>query len=164
MLEKSFLSNDPTKSLSFVVFLPKDPNGLPELEKRLDANFVSGCRAVACKEKVSLTLPKMEINFKLEDLKEHLENMGLPVGEEIVNLADRAQVTNIIHQSKLRIDEKGAEGAAATVAVVREMMMCPTILEPEEFDARHPFAFFVMAGDEVLFQGSIKDASALLDQ
>ncbi|MCK9869684.1 serpin family protein [Nocardiopsis dassonvillei] len=61
----------------------------------------------------------------------------------------------ILHQSVLRVDEKGAEGAAATaVMMLRAAAVAP---RPVQFTVDRPFVFVLRRGGAVLFLGRVTD-------
>ncbi|MFY7069800.1 serpin family protein [Nocardiopsis changdeensis] len=63
-------------------------------------------------------------------------------------------VSEILHQAVLRVDEKGAEGAAATGVI---MMRAGLPSRPVEFTVDRPFVFALRRGASILFMGRVTD-------
>ncbi|WP_150245934.1 serpin family protein [Nocardiopsis quinghaiensis] len=61
----------------------------------------------------------------------------------------------ILHQSVLRVDEKGAEGAAATAVMM--LMAAATPSRPVRFTVDRPFVFVLRRREAVLFLGRVTD-------
>uniref|UniRef100_A0A8C8SW11 Serpin family B member 1 n=1 Tax=Pelusios castaneus TaxID=367368 RepID=A0A8C8SW11_9SAUR len=138
------------KELSMIILLPDDINddstGLQQLEKQLTLEKL---KAWTQTEKmhpidVHVHLPK----FKLEesyDLKSDLSGLGLldifDSGNADLSGMSGARdlfLSKIVHKSFIEVNEEGTEAAAATAGVV---MFC--MLMEEDFNADHPFLFFI---------------------
>ena len=67
-------------------------------------------------------------------------------------------VSEVVHQSFVKVDEKGTEAAAATGAGIALTSM-PVREKPVEFRADHPFLFIIRGRDPatVLFIGRVMD-------
>lgn len=62
-------------------------------------------------------------------------------------------VSEAIHKAFIEVNEEGAEAAAATAFGVRLMSMPSNPRPVRQFSADHPFLFFIMIEDDVLFVG-----------
>ena len=65
------------------------------------------------------------------------------------------KVDTLVHQSVLRVNEKGAEGAAATAAIM--VMSAVVRPEPVRFVVDRPFVFVLRRHGAILFLGRITD-------
>lgn len=68
------------------------------------------------------------------------------------------QISEIIHQMFIEVDEKGTEAAAATAVVMREN--APS--ESYVFNANQPFLYMIKQKDtgNILFMGTMMDPTA----
>lgn len=94
-------------------------------------------------ESVSISFPQfvMEDSY---DLNSILQGMGIKdVFDETkadltgISKSPRLHLSKIIHKSFVEVDEMGTEAAAASGAVAAEKAL------PLEFNADHPFLFFI---------------------
>ncbi|MFC7327367.1 serpin family protein [Marinactinospora rubrisoli] len=108
---------------------------------------------------VDLTLPRFELTWHTE--------LSRPLGSAGVRtlFSDDADLSGIssaplrvdavIHQARLRTDEKGAEGAAATAVVMRLASFVPK--RPVDFTVDRPFTFVLRRRSAILFLGTVTD-------
>jgi serpin B len=155
MLEKSYLSPEGQK-LSQIMFLPNDPNNLNAMQASLNPEMIKKCRECATETEVSMLIPKLESEYEI-NLLEVFRSMGMPVDEKLSTLHPKAKLAWIIHKTKMSQDEIGTRAAGATAGGVR----CESVSMPKMFHATHSYAFYIMAGDMILFQGQVKDAKVL---
>ncbi|NXK52215.1 ILEU inhibitor, partial [Chauna torquata] len=138
------------RELSMIILLPDDieddSTGLQKLEKQLTLEKLQEwtCPEHLYSTDVRVRLPK----FKLEesyDLKSDLAAMGL------LDIFDSAKadlsgmsgacdlfLSKIVHKAFVEVNEEGTEAAAATAGIA---MLCMVI--EEDFNADHPFLFFI---------------------
>ncbi|XP_034980722.1 leukocyte elastase inhibitor [Zootoca vivipara] len=138
--------------LSMLILLPDDiednSTGLEQLEKQLTLGKLQEWThpgKMYSNSEVRVHLPK----FKLEetyDLKTPLAELGVldvfDSGKADLSGMSGAQdlhVSKIVHKSFVEVNEEGTEAAAATAAMI---MLCSLPLE-EDFNADHPFLFFI---------------------
>ncbi|MGD0518998.1 MAG: serpin family protein [Thermoguttaceae bacterium] len=145
------------KDLSMFVLLPKEVDGLADLEKNLSAKnlsiWISGLR----EQEVTVLLPrfKMISGFRLEQV---LGSMGMP--QAFSGEADFAGMTGkrelsisaVIHKAFIDVNEEGTEAAAATAVVMARPS--PPKQNPT-FRADHPFLFLIRdnRSGSILFLG-----------
>ncbi|XP_012273537.1 antichymotrypsin-2 [Orussus abietinus] len=101
------------KDMSAFIFLPKDINGLPELEKKLHKIDLQELSKNAIKKKIRLYLPKFKIESKLR-LGEALKKLGLKeIFDEKADfsmIAKKAlKVGKFIHKAVMELDEEGCD-------------------------------------------------------
>ena len=133
-------------SLSFVILLPKEVEGLEKLEKLLNPSFFQNHLLQATPRQVIASIPKFKIANTFS-LKEALEQMGMK--EAFTEDADFSNITGskdlkvgkVAHKTYLNVDEKGTEAASATSV---EMMVTSTREDPILFRADHPFMYFIV--------------------
>ncbi|MDA2807110.1 serpin family protein [Nocardiopsis suaedae] len=108
--------------------------------------------------RVRLALPRFEITGRAL-LSSPLSAAGAPTvftpDSDLSGIVDRRLlIDEVVHQARLRVDEKGAEGAAATAVVMRVASLAPPP-RPEEFTADRPFSFVLRRRGAALFMGGI---------
>ncbi|XP_008938102.1 PREDICTED: leukocyte elastase inhibitor [Merops nubicus] len=138
------------RELSMIILLPDDieddSTGLQKLEKQLTLEKLHEwtCPEHLYPTEVHVRLPK----FKLEesyDLKSDLAAMGMldvfDSGKADLSGMSGARdifLSKIVHKAFVEVNEEGTEAAAATAGIA---MLC--MLIEEEFNADHPFLFFI---------------------
>ncbi|RCV49480.1 serpin family protein [Marinitenerispora sediminis] len=140
--------------LALDVLLPDEPTGgalTPDTLRRL-------YRAAKPAE-VALALPRFELDWHAE--------LSAPLGAAGVRtlFTDAADLSGVsaaplrvdavVHQARLRVDEKGAEGAAATAVVMRLASFVPQ--RPVVFTVDRPFTFVLRRRSAILFLGAVTD-------
>ncbi|KAE8597735.1 hypothetical protein XENTR_v10016582 [Xenopus tropicalis] len=146
--------------LSMVIVLPDnindDTTGLQQLEKELSLEKINEWTENMMPIDVHVHLPK----FKLEDsykLKSQLAGMGMADLFEAgsadlsgMSGSNDLYLSEVIHKSFVEVNEEGTEAAAASAGIA---MMC--LMREEEFNANHPFLFFIRhnATKSILFFG-----------
>ncbi|KAM6101001.1 uncharacterized protein LJ206_004157 [Theristicus caerulescens] len=138
------------RELSMIILLPDDieddSTGLQKLEKQLTLEKLQEwtCPEHLYSTDVHVHLPK----FKLEesyDLKSDLAAMGLldvfDSGKADLSGMSGARdlfLSKIVHKAFVEVNEEGTEAAAATAGIA---MLC--MVMEEDFNADHPFLFFI---------------------
>jgi serpin B len=150
-------------SLSMVVLLPRQLDGLEKFEGLLTPEFVAKCLGQMKKQEAEILLPRFKLESSFE-LSKKLAGMGMPdVFSPSANLLGIDGTTNLFvrsvyHKAWGEVNEEGTEAAAATVAVVEEK----AVLEPPKrpiFRADHPFVFLIRERQSgaILFLGRLSD-------
>ncbi|WP_017593799.1 serpin family protein [Nocardiopsis potens] len=142
--------------LALDVLLPPEEGGAPL--PALTAEALSGLYSARSTEEVRLSLPRFEISSRAM-LSGVLAATGVRTlftsDADLSGIADRRLlVDEVVHQALLRVDERGAEGAAATAVVMRTMSLVPP-KPPRVFTADRPFAFVLRRRSAALFLGAI---------
>ncbi|XP_070538793.1 leukocyte elastase inhibitor-like [Ptychodera flava] len=143
--------------LSMVVILPREMEGLDQVESRLDADKLNSWAKKMANTTVIVSIPKFKMtqSFVLND---QLAALGMSdlFRAGVANLSGisddrRLYVSKIIHKSFVEVNEEGTEAAAATAAVMRSRMMDMTL----QFNANHPFIFLIRdnRSGTILFMG-----------
>ena len=144
--------------LSMVVIVPDD---LAAFDKTLDGAALAGIVDRLSSREVILAMPKFGIESKLE-LAPVLAALGMPTAFSDtadftgITKEQALQISAVIHQANIDVDEKGTEAAAATAIVMRATAM-PA--EPVTLTIDHPFLFALRDQESgaVLFLGRITD-------
>ncbi len=152
-------------SLSMVVLLPKEMDGLANLEAKLTfQNLQEWTGSVKHEDEVKVYLPKFKTTSQFQ-MTDTLKSMGMKLAFN-GNAADFSEMTGgrdlfiseVIHKAFLDVNEEGTEAAAAT-GIVMERTAAP-IQEPKEppvFRADHPFLFMIRdnRNGAIMFLGRI---------
>ena len=73
--------------------------------------------------------------------------------------ADRLVISEVVHKTFVKVDEKGTEAAAATAVLMERAGAAPPKQQPQVFKADHPFLFLVrdVRTGAVLFLGRVTE-------
>ncbi|MGH3517580.1 MAG: serpin family protein [Haloechinothrix sp.] len=149
-----------------IVLLPD--TDLPEAEAALDADVLADVLAAPTKRQVELHLPKLDLAMNAE-LVDSLRKLGVhqlfTTAADLGGLAEvtddeRLYVDRVLHESVLKIDEQGLEGAAATAVMMRLTSM--VVEQPVEVRADRPFLLLIRhaATGAVYFLARVTDPAA----
>ncbi len=142
------------------VILPREMNGIADLEKNITAAKFAEWRKALATKNVQLMLPKFKIDDKYK-LNEYLKAMGMedafaPTADfsGIDGLKD-LYISAVLHKTFADVNEEGTEAAAATAVVMREKSAAPS--QKIVFKADHPFIFLIVheTTGEILFIGRL---------
>ena len=147
-------------SLSMVIILPDELDGLPEVEKSLQSFDLSAIKFGDI-ESVSISLPKFKLSSEME-LKESLQRVGVTDlfgGANLERMTARKdlKVESVLHKSMFEVSENSTEAAAASA-----VQIVPRIASvPLYFTCDRPFMFYVEDGltGLTLFIGRLVDPS-----
>ena len=163
LLDLPYENND----LSMIVILPKQKNGLKELEKKLtSANLEAWLKSKKLYE-VDVKLPKFKFTAQFK-LKQTLSDMGMPIafsgGADFSGMCsgEKLAISDVIHKAFVDVHEKGTEAAAATAVIVRTLSApVRPLLPTANFHADHPFVFLIRdnRSGSILFAGRVVNPS-----
>jgi serpin B len=141
------------------------PDNLASFVAGLDGAQFARITGALVGRQVDLSLPRFKVQTQV-DLAKTLGSLGMPLAF-IPGQADFSGITSevplnisaVIHQANISVDEQGTEAAAAT-AVVMVGLAAPA--QPVTVKVDHPFLFAVrdLASGAVLFLGQVTDPSA----
>ncbi len=126
------------------ILLPDRP--LSEHEPELDADTLAELLDAERETRVSLSLPRLALDTRAA-LRPALLSLGVRTmfdpASDFGELSDdpRLTVSDVLHESVLRVDESGLEGAAATAAMMRLVSMPAG--EPVTVRVDRPFLLLV---------------------
>lgn len=147
------------EELSMLLFLPKESSSLKQFEQGLEAAALGGwvdrLRA-AERTDLELVVPKLELETRAS-LVPQLQALGMRRAftqmAQLGGISDgRLYLSDVLHQTWLRVDEKGTEAAAVTAGLAEIVSM------PREFHADRPFFFAIRdnRSGTLLFIGRIE--------
>lgn len=152
-------------SLSMVVFLPKEVEGLSDLEAKLTLENLQRWTASTQQDvKVKVYLPRFKTTSQFE-MSSTLKAIGMETAFDAKS-ADFSGMTGgkdlfvsaVIHKAFVDVNEEGTEAAAAT-GIIMEITSAPIEKpkEPPVFRADHPFLFMIRdnRNEAILFVGRI---------
>jgi serpin B len=133
--------------IAFDVLLPATPTGLPDLEKSLTLENLTGWLGRLATRNVQVSLPKFRAESQFS-LRQALSAMGMPAsftGKADFSGIDPKRglaISEVVHKAFVDVSEQGTEAAAATGITMRTTAM----RMPEQtvvFRADHPFLFLI---------------------
>jgi len=152
------------ESLSMIVLLPKEKDGLPQLEKQLTAANLRMWTSSPRKRKVKVFLPRFKMTSQFS-LSKTLAAMGMrdafnPDKADFSGMDGRPNwlyIGAVLHKAFVDVNEEGTEAAAATAVVMKIRM----VLDQPTFRADHPFIFLIRENTtgSILFLGRVMDPS-----
>lgn len=159
--------------VTMLAILPRDRDGLGDLERKLSAGMLNDCVSRLNRREVEIYLPRFRITWGTRDLAEPLRALGM----RLVFSAEQADFSGvngiappsaealhasfIFHKAFVEVNEEGTEAAAAT-AMAMEMRSASEPAPappPPVFRADHPFFFAIRdrVTGAILFLGRVTD-------
>lgn len=147
--------------LSMIILLPKENDGLAELEKKLTEENLSDWLEKLYKREVIVAVPKFKMTSQFE-LNDVLKSMGMKDafvwGAADFSGMDGTKelfISAVIHKAYVDVNEEGTEAAAATAVKMRLTAVGPR--ERTVFRADHPFLFLIRdnRSGSILFIGRV---------
>jgi serpin B len=162
VLSMSYKGDD----LSMTVVLPRQRDGLDDLERWMDATWINTRIRRMKRRKVKVFFPKFK-HTRFVPLAQILEAMGMKdaFSSERADFSgidsDAAlYISGVLHKAFVEVNEKGTEAAAATL-VLGEPLCRPRRPPkmPPVFRADHPFIFIIRdnRSGSILFMGRVVD-------
>jgi serpin B len=156
--------------VQMLILLPEQPDGLAQVERVVAADMLANCGDLPIHE-LRLFLPKFEMETPSYDLSAVLQDFGVRQAfdkpERTANLDgiaprkddDYLAVSHLLHKAYLKLDEKGTEAAAVSIADVIQGGIEPEPPQPIEVRVDRPFLFAIQhkASGACLFMGRIVD-------
>jgi serine protease inhibitor len=148
----------------FSVIMPANASELDAIIASLDMAQYQDYVAASDTLSLQVRMPKFKITYKTL-LNEVLSEMGMALSfsddADFSRLFDESlslQISRVIHQSFIEVDEEGSEAAAATLVEV-ELTSINQIPKPMEITLDRPFAFFIREkhSNTILFAGKLLD-------
>ncbi len=147
--------------VTMLVVLPRQRDGLPALEKKLDAAKLEQLIGALRPTEVDVWLPRFKVTQSFS-LGGTLAALGMPLA--FTEAADFSGMTGskglfisaVLHKAFVEVNEEGTEAAAATAVVMTRESVAPP---KPEFRADHPFLFALRdtRSGSVLFLGRLVD-------
>jgi serpin B len=154
-LEFAFTPN----RLSMIILLPRQRDGLSQLENSLNRQNLEIWLSQINWQKVKVALPKFKINTGF-DLAKTLAAMGMPDAFNSkadfsgINGSRALYLKSVIHQAFVDVNEEGTEATASTGVVATTRGIQPST---PQFLADHPFLFLISHKNSgsILFLGRL---------
>jgi len=150
--------------LSMLILLPKEIDGIDELENSLTVENLSQWKESLTKHDVmTVSIPKFELETDY-DLIPPLKNLGLNDAFDEVNAnfsgiakAEQLLITGALHKAYVDVNEEGTEAAAVTAITVGTTSVEPDPQPVFTFVADHPFIFVIQENEtgHILFIGKM---------
>lgn len=150
--------------LSMVILLPRQKDGLADLEKRLMSENLTKWLTQLKAQKVRVALPKFKATKEFS-LAQVLQSLGMTKAFDGgqadfsgMNGRKNLFISAVVHKAFVNVDEEGTEAAAAT-AVVMKLTAMPMPERIPEFVADHPFVFLIRdrVSGAILFMGRVTE-------
>jgi serine protease inhibitor len=149
-------------SVSMIVLLPWERDGLADLEAALTGDNLAGWTGHLQEREVLVYFPRLKMSqgFRLENALTSL-GMGDAFGAADFSGMDGSKglfISAVLHKAYIDLDEEGTEAAAATaVAVARSLGP-----RPPTFRADHPFVFLIRENStgSILFLGRVANPAS----
>jgi len=148
--------------MAMTIVVPKEGTSFSSFESSFDGSALDALEASATIAEVNLQLPKFTIKGSSISLRSALSELGMAdaftaqADFSPMTASDRIQLSDVIHQTFVSVDEHGTEAAAAT-AVIGVGTAAPS--KTVNLNVDRPFLFFVrdLPTKTTLFQGRIVD-------
>lgn len=150
------------KELSMVVLLPRQRDGLADLESKLSRERLGEwMKRLAPTRDLSVTMPKFKFTAEFQ-LNDALQALGMKDAfgpkADLSGMAGNPgdlRISHVIHKAFVDVNEEGTEAAAATAVVVEAR----AFRESPVFRADHPFLFLIrdVKTGAILFLGRMQD-------
>jgi len=147
--------------LSMIVLLPKEHDGLGELEEALTLENLAQWLSKLRKREVVVSVPKFKLTSQFS-LASVLKAMGMK--DAFSGSADFSGmngkrdlfISAVIHKAYVDVNEEGTEAAAATAVTMKLTSVGPAA-RPPVFRADHPFLFLIHDNQSgsILFIGRV---------
>lgn len=150
------------EEISMLLFLPKETSDLKQFDQTVDGQGLTGwAEQLMSSERrdLELVVPKLELETRAS-LVPQLQALGMRRAftqmAQLGGMSDgRLYLSDVLHQTYLRVDEKGTEAAAVTAGLAEIVSV------PRPFHADRPFFFAIRdnRSGALLFLGRIERPS-----
>lgn len=148
-------------ALAMYILLPKE-NDISSIEAKLNGSYYQELKNNLSSGRINIYLPKFKFEQKY-NLENILSDMGMPTAftdnADFSGITESTQlkIDKVTHQSFVEVNEKGTEAAAATA-----VSFMPTSIGSVNFNANHPFIFFIEHEEtgQILFMGKVGNPGA----
>jgi len=150
--------------LEMLILLPRDRDGLGQLENDLNTTNLSWWMSNMGVEQVDVALPKFKITSEF-GLAGILRAMGMadafnPTNADFSGMDGKTNwlyISAVLHKAYVDVYEKGTEAAAATAVTMVGASIAVPVRPPKQFLADHPFIFMIRDSTmgSILFLGRV---------
>ncbi len=153
------IEDESAKPLAMSFILPKEGNTMQEVFSEVRNIGFSAIIEASTEEKVKVSIPKFEFDFETS-MVDTMKNLGMKLAFDGADFSAMTTepvdlvISDIIHKTYIKIDEEGAEAAAATGVVIK----LTAVQDPgtvKVFSADRPFFFSIYDTDDsvIMFSG-----------
>jgi serpin B len=152
------------KAYSMYFMLPKENVAFREMTAQLaEPGYWAQCLAGQSLAEVTLYVPKFKIEYKNEEMKDILSQMGMEITcsgkAEFPHITDgNFFISRVTQKTYIQVDERGTEAAAVTEIGIRGSAGRPGYEIPYKmFRADRPFLFLIQESSTgtILFMGKV---------
>jgi serpin B len=146
-------------ALEMLILLPGDPDGLPALEAGMSMDALNGWMSRMREMELEVLLPRWDMSASY-DLIPALESLGMRApfapGGFTKDLGGDVFIGDVLHAVRIKVDERGTEAAAGTVAHFTKGLLSG---DQAVIRVDHPFLFLIRDGATglILFMGRVVD-------
>ena len=155
------------KGYQFVALLPDEGVKLKDFTSALTGSKFTSLVKKAQSTKVVTTMPKLDITYSDDEMQEQLAAMGLvkSTSEDKADFSKmgKAKLGNlymgqVIHKTRLKLDEDGTEAAAVTAVIAKASSAMP-FDPPKVVELNRPFVYAIIDSKTKLpiFLGTVND-------
>lgn len=155
------VDDETTKPLAMSFILPNEGVTIEDVFAEVEEIGFSEIIAASKQEEVEVSLPKFEFDFETS-MVDTMKNLGMNLAFDGADFSAMTTdpvdlvISDIIHKTYIKIDEEGAEAAAATAVVVG----LTAVADPgtvKIFTADRPFLFSIYDTDDsvIMFSGVV---------
>ncbi|KAL5287313.1 hypothetical protein ACFFRR_008296 [Megaselia abdita] len=146
-----------TNGLSMLILLPKETNGLPDMEDKLASlDVLELVKNRLFHRTIKVILPKFTINSDM-DLVRVLSKVGVhkiftssaDFSGLLSDSDDRAKVSSAKHTAFIEVNEVGTEASASTRIHVM------AVSSSDKFTVDHPFIYLIKDQEKIYFMGHV---------
>jgi serpin B len=160
-LELPYVDNE----LSMIILLPKEFDGVYELEKTFTMENLSQWLGKLHRREVIVSVPKFKLTSQFS-LASVLKSMGMndafSTNADFSGMSGKRDlfISAVIHKAYVDVNEQGTEAAAATAVTMRLTSVGP--VQTPVFQADHPFLFLIRGNqsNSILFIGRLMHPKA----
>ena len=163
MISLDFKTQQDEGEYAMALMLPKEGSDISGMLSSMNSAAFSDALLGLDTQQVSIKIPKFEYSF-FTSLKETLGALGMQlafsdVAADFSAMTDEPNalyIEDVYHKCYIRVDELGAEAAAATEVVILERGMA---LPETTFYADRPFVFAIYSKEDgtIAFMGAVND-------
>jgi serpin B len=149
------------QQFSFTVLMPHNPANFATFVNGINESNVDFWLSQADSTTRELELPRFKMDWKM-DLKDTLHSMGMKLTDfpKLFQENLALEISAVVHQSFIEVNEEGSEAAAATAVVIQELS---AVQNPPKITIDKSFVFMIRERHTgaVLFIGQLVDPAAL---
>jgi len=147
--------------LQMIIILPKENTSLLQVQKLLNPTLFADALKNAANIKVTVSLPRFKL-LETMDLKKILNNLGIvDMFSKNANFSRLSStplfISSVLQKAMIEVNESGTTATAATATA----LFGAAPAKPVQFNANHPFLFYIIDKKTglILFMGKVAEPS-----